>query len=601
MAFLEDVRQAAREIRPGFATDGTWHQDSSSTYQWAYGDHYDLMCIEGTTWGPFPPEGTQLLMLKLAHALSERPDRRPPAMSVTYHLLHDEEGRMFHGRMAPDRLRIALAEIISQGGVSWKGLGGPQTGNLLSEHQDIVRAYYSLARDIEPLLVDAEDLAAIGILFSPRSYLLTSTARTQLYAIGQALLQAHVPFRVISDVGLEAEALSDLSGVVLLSASALSDSACMALQEYIENGGRALIIGSDAATLTEDWRTRDSRPEFAVPPADRRETITGKQVGAGECFYWADETFTGKALGAIQSVTLNHDRPIKMAVEGWSKAENVVGQPDNNYSLYVDLTHTDGTPLWGQTAVFNTGTHDWQFSRRIIESDKPFTNARVHLLFRNRHGSVWFKDVRFGVWDEERQQIVDNLLGNSFSDSEGNRYRAADESAGRGTWAPYRDGYVVRNMLDEGLWAEMSSATGLAVGPMHRSVPQNVATVLGALAPLLPAEPLVVLEGEGAECVSVNVTRVNGRIAVHLINHNGELHPELSEAEQQVRDRSIPTGQLTLSLKLPKTELHAETLKAHFPEEAPEIAVTPIEGGIRVRIDSLMHYGVLAFDASQKK
>jgi len=598
MRFLEDVRQAARDIRPGFATDGTWHQDSASTYQWAYGDHYDLMCIEGTTWGPFPPEGTQLLMLKLAHALSERPDRRPPAMSVTYHLLHDDQGRMFHGRMAPDRLRIALAEIISQGAVSWKGLGGPQTGNLLTEHQDIVRAYYSLAREIEPLLVDAEDVAAIGIVFSPRSYLLTSAVRTQLYAIGQALLQAHVPFRIISDVDLKAEALNDLPGVVLLSAQALSDSACAALQEYVEGGGRALIIGGDAATLTEDWRTRVSRPEFAVPPTSGGQTITAKQVGRGECFYWTEDTFTGKALGAIQSVVLNHDRPIKLAVEGWSKAENVVGQPDNNYSLYVDLTHTDGTPLWGQTAVFNTGTHDWQFSRRIIESDKPFASARVHLLFRNRHGSVWFKDVRFGVWDEERQQIVENLLGNSFRDSEGNLYRAADEPPGRGTWAPYRDGYVVRNMLDEGLWAEMSSGSTLAVGPMHHPSPQNVNAVMEALAPLLPAEPFVVLDGEGAQCVSVNVTRVGGRIAVHLINHNGELHPELSEAEQQAQDRSIPTGRLTLTLKLPKTELHVETMSVHFPEKTPEIAAIPVEGGVRVDIQSLSHYGVLAFDAS---
>ena len=54
MRFLEDVRQAARDIRPGFATDGTWHQDSASTYQWVYGDHYDLMCIEGYHLGPLP-------------------------------------------------------------------------------------------------------------------------------------------------------------------------------------------------------------------------------------------------------------------------------------------------------------------------------------------------------------------------------------------------------------------------------------------------------------------------------------------------------------------------------------------------------------------
>ena len=595
MDFLRDLRDAAREIKPGFAIDGTWHQDNGSTYQWAYGDHFELMCIEGTTWRPFPPEGTQLLWIRLAHALSERPDRRPVAMSVTYHLLHDEEGRMFHGRMAADRLRVALAEIISEGGVSWKGLGGPGTGSLVREHQDIVRAYYSLARDIEPLLVEAEDVGALGIVFSARSYLLTGVLRTQLYAIGQALLKAHVPFRLLSDVGLDAEALEGLSGVVLLSARALSDEACVALEAYAQGGGKVLVIGADAAALTEDWRERADRPAFAVPPEDEG-VITRKPVGRGECVYWANEVFAGKALGAAQGVTLNHDRPIKMAVEGWSKAEDVAGAPDGNYSLYVDLIHDDGSPLWGQTALFATGTHDWQFARRIIESDRPFRSANVHMLFRNRPGAVWFKDVRFGVWDEQRQEIVENLLGDAFRDAEGVVYSAAPgEDAPRGVWGPYRDGFTVRNMLDQGLWVEMSSATGLGVGAMHKPDPASVEAVLEALAPLLPAEPLVTLQGAGADCVSVNVTRAGERVAVHLINHRAELHPDLSEAEQQEADRSIPASDLTLTLRIPGIDLRAETMETHFPEARPEVSCEAVEGGVRVRLAELAQYGVLAF------
>lgn len=598
MDFLRDLRDTAREIKPGFAIDGTWHQDNGSTYQWAYGDHFELMCIEGTTWGPFPPEGTQLLWMKLAHALSERSDRRPVAMSVTYHLLRDEEGRMFHGRMAADRLRVALAEIISEGGVSWKGLGGPGTGNLLREHQDIVRAYYSLARDIEPLLVDAEDVGSLGIVFSPRSYLLTGVLRTQLYAIGQALLKAHVPFRLLSDVGLEAEALRGLSGVVLLSARALSDEACAALEAYVQGGGRVLVIGEDAATLTEDWRERADRPAFAVSP-EGDDAITRRQVGQGECLYWASEVFAGKALGAAQNVVLNHDRPIKMAVEGWSRAEDVAGAPDANYSLYVDLIHDDGSPLWGQTALFAAGTHDWEFSRRIIESDRPFRSANVHMLFRNRPGTVWFKDVRFGVWDEERQEIVENLLGDTFRDAEGAVYSAAPgEDAPRGVWGPYRDGFTVRNMLDQGLWVEMSSTTGLAVGAMHEPDEGALQVVLAALAPLLPAAPPVTLEGEGAECVSANVTRAGERVAVHLINHRAELHPELSESEQQEADRTIPATDLTLTLRLVGLDLRAETMETHFPEGRPQVSCEATEGGVRVHLAELAQYAVLSFTAA---
>lgn len=612
MEFLGDLRKTAQAIRPGFATDGTWHRDSGSTYQWAYGDHFDLMCIEGTTYGPFPPASQQIIWLKLAHALSRRPDnpvgqggpdtpagpRRPApiAMSVTYHLLTDEERGRHHGRMAPDRLRVALAEIVSQGAVSWLGLGGPGTGNLLREHQDIVKAYFSLARDIEPLLVDAQDVAEIGIVFSPKSYLLSGGLRAQLYAIGQALMRAHVPFKILSDVGLDARQLEELSGVVLLSARALSDATCKALELYVRNGGKALVIGSDAATLTEDWRERAPRPRFAVPPEGEGEIIE-KPLGKGRCYYWVEDAFAGKALGAAQNIVLNQEKPIKLAIEGWSKAEDVSGGADSNYSLYVDLMHQDGNPMWGQTAQFATGTHDWQFSRTIIESEKPFRSANIHMLFRYHRGTVWFKDVKFGVWDEEKQQIVKNLLGDTYKPSDGKVYSAAPgEDAQKGAWGPYRDGFEVENMLDMGLWVKMSCTKGLGVGAMNKPDKASVNTILEALAPLRPAQPMLTIEGKGADLVFANLTRAGNRIAIQLINYNAELHPELPELEQQKADRSIPATDLVVSLKLPVTSVVSESLNTHFPETSPKVACETDGNGVVLRIDKLDQYGVIAFE-----
>ena len=43
---------------------------------------------------------------------------------------------------------------------------------------------------------------------------------------------------------------------------------------------------------------------------------------------------------------------------------------DADYSLYVDLVYADGTPLWGQTAQFRTGTHDWEAREMIILPEK---------------------------------------------------------------------------------------------------------------------------------------------------------------------------------------------------------------------------------------
>jgi len=100
-----------------------------------------------------------------------------------------------------------------------------------------------------------------------------------------------------------------------------------------------------------------------------------------------------KWTGANQAITLNQAAPAPVVVSGWSKAENVSGSMDNNYSLYVDILYQDGTPLWGQTARFRTGTHDWERREVIIMPEKPIRLLTLNCLFRNHTGAVWFDDV----------------------------------------------------------------------------------------------------------------------------------------------------------------------------------------------------------------
>jgi len=570
MAFLRGLREAAREANPQFAIDGTWHQDSGSTYQWAYGDHFELMCIEGTTSGPFPPDGTQIPWLKVAHALSERANRRPVAMSVTYHLLPDEQGAIHHGRMAPDRVRVALAEIISQGGVSWLGLGGPKTGNLLKEHQDLVRAYYRQARDLAPILTGAQDVADVGLVFSAKSFLMTGAVRTQLFAIAQALMSAHVPFTVLSDAGLAPEKLSGLSGVVLLSAPALSDAGCNTLDAYVRGGGKLLVIGDDAATLTEDWRERTPRPEFAVPSAEGPRAL-----GKGRCFYWLEAASSGQQLGASQGVALNQEQPIRLAIEGWSKAEAVSGGQDSGYSLYVDLVHQDGSPLWGQTAQFKPGTHDWEFARTIVESDRPFKSANIHALFRGHRGTVWFRDIRFGVWDEAKGEIAENLLA--------------------GKWSPYGAGFETENMLDMGLWLKMAQTKGLGIGSMSAPDSRDIATVVEAVKPLLPPEPTLTIEGDGADRVYADLVRNGNLVLLQLINYAAELHPELSEMAQQSSEHGLPSGPLTIRLRSPAgTRIDPSAVRAHAPEGPVEVKCTAEGRDLVLHLDPIGPYAELA-------
>ena len=111
--------------------------------------------------------------------------------------------------------------------------------------------------------------------------------------------------------------------------------------------------------------------------------------------------------GASQTIVVNHDRPRPIVVSAWSKAENVSGQKDNDYALYVDCYYTDGTAIYGQTVPFTTGTHDWEFGERTTEPTKPIRNVNVYLLFRGAHtGRVWFDDVKVALADEPGNNLL---------------------------------------------------------------------------------------------------------------------------------------------------------------------------------------------------
>ena len=93
-------------------------------------------------------------------------------------------------------------------------------------------------------------------------------------------------------------------------------------------------------------------------------------------------------------MVLNQKAPAPIVAEAWSKAEGVGGQADSDYSLYLDLVYADGTPLWGQTREFRTGTHDWQRVEVRIFPAKPVKSVTVNLLLRRHAGKAYFKDAQ---------------------------------------------------------------------------------------------------------------------------------------------------------------------------------------------------------------
>ena len=94
-------------------------------------------------------------------------------------------------------------------------------------------------------------------------------------------------------------------------------------------------------------------------------------------------------------------------VTGWSKAEKVGGVRDSDYSLYVDISYTDGTTLWGSVEGFRVGTHDWERRHLLIVPTKPIESLIVSALFRKHTGTAWFDDFAIhqldgpGIYDSQ--------------------------------------------------------------------------------------------------------------------------------------------------------------------------------------------------------
>jgi hypothetical protein len=101
--------------------------------------------------------------------------------------------------------------------------------------------------------------------------------------------------------------------------------------------------------------------------------------------------------GVSQTITLNQTAPEPIVATAWSRAESVAGGRDNDYALYLDLVYTDGTPLWGQTAPFDVGSHDWRQRKVIVFPEKPVQSLSFHLLLRSHAGKAWFRDPQLTV------------------------------------------------------------------------------------------------------------------------------------------------------------------------------------------------------------
>ena len=119
-----------------------------------------------------------------------------------------------------------------------------------------------------------------------------------------------------------------------------------------------------------------------------------------ESFRWEDGAIVledgskDRPRGALRVIELNQTHPLPVILAAESKAEDVPGDPDVEYSLWADVKYADGSPGWGAGIVpFSTGTHDWEYKEVTITPTKPIKTINLHVLLRRPGKRVWFRNV----------------------------------------------------------------------------------------------------------------------------------------------------------------------------------------------------------------
>jgi len=136
--------------------------------------------------------------------------------------------------------------------------------------------------------------------------------------------------------------------------------------------------------------------ENLLKPAAWRPYEAGYR-SEGSVFVCDNGAGAAAGRGVSQSVVLNQTRPEPIVASAWSRAEGVTGFSDSDYAVYLDLAYDDGTPLYGQSAAFKTGTHDWQRTQVVIVPERPVQRLTFYVLFRQHGGKALFRDAELRV------------------------------------------------------------------------------------------------------------------------------------------------------------------------------------------------------------
>lgn len=100
--------------------------------------------------------------------------------------------------------------------------------------------------------------------------------------------------------------------------------------------------------------------------------------------------------GAWQIIYLTEKTPVKLEISAESKSANIPQnlKTDSKYSIWADLTFTDGTKKYGRIIPFSKNNHDWEKKTLILNEKKVIKQINIHLLFNQTPGEAIFRNFK---------------------------------------------------------------------------------------------------------------------------------------------------------------------------------------------------------------
>lgn len=182
---------------------------------------------------------------------------------------------------------------------------------------------FGLHADLEPVLSRMTPTAEVAILdpaTTLRHHGMATKRQAEADDLGfyMALVEAKIPFEMVSDQAMSAAQLDRFKVIILANSTCLSDEQVTALEEYVARGG-SVVAAHETST-----RTADNKPRDAI--------ALGKLLGV---------TMTKAVRGPVKNtyVALNDFHPIS---EGFEGANRIMG---GTRLLAVDIVADAGQPF----------------------------------------------------------------------------------------------------------------------------------------------------------------------------------------------------------------------------------------------------------------